>query len=197
MLGRDAEALERARSRYEEDPTLGKRWGLGDIQAYVGNLEAAHSTFQENLSKSENVDLFVPTTPWIAAKVAVGDMEGARELVRQLDERVEKKRRDGIDVAPDYLGLGYAHYLIGNRERGLAELEKTVRLGFYVPTFQAFLEELRHDPGFAPMLDAQRQKQQDQQEKFLSIMCGPDNPVPEFWRPSDAACRSLSEQAID
>jgi tetratricopeptide (TPR) repeat protein len=197
VLGRESEALERARSRYEEDPTLGNLWGLGDIQAYVGKLEAANSTFEEQMSQSENVDLYEPTTTWIAAKVAVGNMEDARELVRQLDERIEQRRRGGIDVAPDYLGLGYAHYLIGNRERGLAELERTVRLGFYVPTFQAYLEELRNDPEFAPLLAAQRQKQKEQQEIFLTIMCGPDNPIPDFWKPSDAACDSLSEQAID
>ncbi len=191
VLGRNAEALERASARYEKDPTLGNLWIIGDIQTYIGDLEAANFTFEKQMSMSENVDRYRPSTSWIAAKIAVGDMDGAHDLVRQLDERIEQKRQGGIDVAPDYLGLGYAHYLIGNRERGLAELQKTVSLGFYVPTFQAFLRELRNDPDFAPMMTAQKQKQNEQQKQFLSIMCGGDNPVPDFWKPSDVACKSV------
>ena len=133
----------------------------------------------------------------IAARVATGDTEGAWELVRILDEEVERKRDAGIDVAPDYLGIGYAHYLVGDKETGLAALEKTVSLGFYVPVFQSYLEDLVSDPAFAPLLAAQQEKQKIQQERFLTIMCGPDNPVPQFWQPSDTACGLISERAIN
>jgi TolB-like protein len=196
-LGREDEAINKAQEELEAEPNLGNRWLLATVLAWTGQMESAHTHFEAVLGESENTDFYVPSSSHIAARVATGDMEGAWELVRILDEEVERKRDAGIDVAPDYLGVGYAHYVVGDKETGLAALEKTVGLGFYVPVFQSFLEELVRDPAFAPLLAAQQEKQRVQQERFLTIMCGPDNPVPHFWRPSDAACNSLSELAIE
>ncbi len=167
------------------------------MHAMSGEMESAHTYFEAAMAELEDLDEFLPTTSQIAARVATGDMEGARLLVQLQDEEAERKRSAGIDVAPDYLGEGYAHYLIGDKGRGLAALAKTVRLGFYVPFFQAYLEELRADPGFAPLLATQQEKQSVQQERFLTIMCGPENPVPDFWKPSDTACDLLFAQVMD
>jgi hypothetical protein len=158
------------------------------MHAMAGELESAHNYFEAVMAESEDIDQWVPSSSQIAARVAVGDMEGARLLVQLLGEDLKDRRNAGIDVAPGYLSEGYAHYLIGEKARGLADLEKTVRLGFYVPLFQAYLKELRSDPAFAPLLAEQQAKQLVQREKFLTVMCGPDNPVPEFWQPSEAAC---------
>ena len=193
-LGRAQEAISKARQNLESEPNLNNRWVLGTMLAMSGQMESAHTSFEAVLSEIEDLEGFVPTTEQIAARVATGDIDGARLLTQRLDEEGERKRRAGIDVAPDYLGEGYAHYLIGDRERGLADLKKTVELGFYVPVFQTYLEELLEDPGFAPLLAVQQQKQKEQQERFLAIMCGPDNPAPDFWRPSNAACSVLPEQ---
>ncbi len=197
LMGQPQEAIKRARDDLESDQNLGSSWTLGTMHAMSGEMESAHTYFETVMTESEDLDEWVPSTSQIAARVAVGDMEGARLLVQLLDEDIDTKRAAGIDVAPDYLGEGYAHYLIGNKERGLAALAKTVRLGFYVPIFQAYLEELRNDSAFAPLLAAQQEKQKVQQERFLTIMCGPENPVPDFWQPSETACDLHLTQVID
>lgn len=188
LLGQPQEAVKRAREKLENDPNQGNKWALGTIHAMSGEMESAHTYFEVVMAESENLDEWYPSTAQIAARVAVGDMEGARMLVRMLDDIIDSKRTAGIDVAPDYLNKGYAHYLIGERERGLASLAKVVQLGFYVPVFQAYLEGLRRDPDFAQLLAQQQAKQSAEREKFLMVMCGLDNPVPNFWRPSQSAC---------
>ena len=192
-LGRPEEAISRAQKKLESEPNLRNRWSLGTMLAMSGEMESAHTNFEAVLSEIEDLEGFVPSTEQIAARVATGDIAGALLLTQRLDEEGERRRLAGIDVAPDYLGEGYAHYLIGDEERGLDELKKTVELGFYVPIFQAYLEELLEDPDFVPLLAVQQQKQKVQQERFLTIMCGQENPAPDFWKPSDAACSSLSE----
>jgi tetratricopeptide (TPR) repeat protein len=188
ILGQPQEAINRARNDLESEPNLGNRWLLGTMHAMSGEMESAHTHFEAVMADSENLDEWVPSTGQIAARVAVGDMEGARFAVELVDKEGETRRAAGIDVAPDYLNIGYAHYLIGEKEKGLATLAKVVELGFYVPVFQAFLKELRSDPDFAPLLAKQQAKQSEQREKFLAVMCGLDNPVPNFWRPSEKAC---------
>jgi len=188
LLGQPQEAIRRARNDLESEPNLGNKWLLGVMLAMSGEMESAHTYFETVMKESENLDEWVPSTSQIAARVAVGDLEGARLLVKLLDKEHVTKRAAGIDVAPDYLGEGYAHYLIGEKDRGLTALAKTVRLGFYVPIFQAYLKELRSDPGFAHLLAEQQAKQLMQRGRFLTVMCGLDNPVPDFWRPSKSAC---------
>jgi tetratricopeptide (TPR) repeat protein len=188
ILGQPGEALKRAREDLESEPNLGNKWTLGTMHAMAGELESAHTYFEAVMAESENLDEWYPSTGQIAARVAVGDTEGARLLLRMLDKRLDSRRNAGIDAAPDYLNEGYAHYLIGDKEEGLATLAKVVQIGFYVPVFQAYLEELRSDPAFAPLLAQQQAKQSVEREKFLGVMCGLDNPVPNFWRPSEKAC---------
>jgi tetratricopeptide (TPR) repeat protein len=188
LLGQPQEAIKRARDDLEVEPNLANQWLLGTMHAMTGEMESAHTYLEAVMAESENLDEWYPSTGQIAARVAVGDMEGARLLVQMLKNTTESKRAAGIDVAPDYLNEGYAHDLLGEKERGLATLAKVVELGFYVPVFQAYLKELLSDPGFASLLAQQQAKQTVQREKFLSIMCGLDNPVPNFWRPSETAC---------
>lgn len=95
----------------------------------------------------------------IAARAAVGDMEGARLLVELLKKDLNTRRAAGIDVAPGYLNEGYADYLIGERGKGLSARAKVVELGLYVPVFQAYMKELWTDPDFAPLLAQQQAKQ--------------------------------------
>jgi len=193
ILGQPQEAINRARNDLENEPNLANKWLLGTMHAMSGEMESAHTYFEATMAESENLDDWIPSTGQIAARVAVGDMEGARFAVQLVDEEGDARRTAGIDVAPDYLNIGYAHYLIGEKEKGLATLAKVVQLGFYVPVFQAFLKELRSDPEFAPLLAQQQAKQSIEREKFLMVMCGLDNPVPNFWRPSKRACERVSE----
>ena len=188
LLGQPQEAIKKARDDLESEPNLGNKWTLGTMHAMSGEMESAHTYFETVMTESEDLDGWVPSTSQIAARVAVGDMEGARLLAQLLDEDLDTRRAAGIDVAPGYLNEGYAHYLIGEKDAGLAALAKVVELGFYVPVFQAYLKELRSDPGFAPLLAKQQAKQSVEREKFLAVMCGLDNPVPNFWRPSERAC---------
>jgi tetratricopeptide (TPR) repeat protein len=188
ILGQPQEAIKRARDDLESEPNQGNKWLLGTMHAMSGEMESAHTYFETVMAESENLDDWIPSTGQIAARVAVGDMEGARFAVQLVDEEGDARRNAGIDVAPDYLNIGYAHYLIGEKEKGLAALAKVVELGFYVPLFQAFLKELRSDPDFTPLLEKQHEKQSREREKFLAVMCGLDNPVPNFWRPSERAC---------
>jgi TolB-like protein len=189
LLGQPQEAIKRAWDDLESEPNLGNKWTLGTMHAMSGEMESAHTYFETVMTESEDLDGWVPSTSQIAARVAVGDLEGARLLAQLLDEDLDTRRAAGIDVAPGYLNEGYAHYLIGEKDAGLAALAKVVELGFYVPVFQAYLKELRSDPGFAPLLAKQQAKQSVEREKFLAVMCGLDNPVPNFWRPSESACK--------
>ncbi len=188
ILGQPQEAIKRARDDLESEPNLGNKWLLGTMHAMSGEMESAHTYFEAVMADSENLDEWLPSSGQIAARVAVGDMEGARFAVQLVDKEIDVRRTAGIDVAPDYLNIGYAHYLIGEKEVGLAALTRVVELGFYVPVFQAYLKELRSDPAFAPLLEKQWAKQSVEREKFLAVMCGLDNPAPNFWRPSERAC---------
>ena len=90
-----------------------------------------------------------------------------------------------------------AYYLVGEKEKAYPLLKKTVEGGLYIRTFEWYKEEFRNDPVIKRMLAMQDAKTVVERERFLTIMCGPANPVPDYWRPSEAACSTIEEQRVN
>ena len=72
-------------------------------------------------------------------------------------------------------------------------LTETVERGLFIRSMFPYRKAFREDPDIARLLERQAAKSTMERERFLSIMCGPENPVQEFWRPSDSACGVLAE----
>ena len=87
--------------------------------------------------------------------------------------------------------MGMIYYLAGEGEKGIPIIKQSFENGLFVRTFHAYHSELISDPELADMFTRQEAKTETEREQFLTIMCGDENPVPEFWKPSDAACSLL------
>ena len=61
-----------------------------------------------------------------------------------------------------------------------------------MPTRPVYLADLMADPDFQPILAMQEAKQAVELEWFLIIMCGADNPVPDYWAPLPETCEGYT-----
>ena len=86
---------------------------------------------------------------------------------------------------------GLAAYLAGEHERGLALIAKAVEGGFFIMPWEAYLQELYDDPGFAPIRAKQEARQVREREKFLAIVCN-DNPYEAVWQPAEGTCEQFA-----
>lgn len=98
---------------------------------------------------------------------------------------------DGIFWDADFQA-GIADWLAEQRESALGLIRKAVERGFFVFPNEAYLQDLYHHPGFAPIMEIQREHRTQERTKFLSVVCH-DNPDPGLWSPPIDACQSLNE----
>jgi hypothetical protein len=82
---------------------------------------------------------------------------------------------------------GLAHYLAGDREKGLVLIAKGTEEGFIIPQKVAYLQALYDDPGFAPIRASQEAQRDSERDRFLSIVCT-DNPYATVWQPAEGTC---------
>ena len=80
-----------------------------------------------------------------------------------------------------------AAYLSGDRETGLALIDKGADGGVFIPQNEAYLQSLYGEPGFAPILARQKTRQAREREKVLAIVCA-DNPYEAVWQPAEGTC---------
>jgi len=128
------------------------------------------------------------------------------ELIEAISDNVRRYREAGI-IGPGITGRpwlmfdvdyeeGLAAYLAGDRMRGLALIAKAVERGFYIPPYEAYLQVLYDDPGFAPIREMQEARQIRERNKFLTIVCT-DNPYEDVWQPSEGTCEQFAAEGVN
>jgi hypothetical protein len=142
---------------------------------------------------SKRSDLFntVSAAALIAIRRDAGEEAEVGELVAAIMDNVRRYRKAGIVGDDRSFGADYeeglASYLSGDRERGLALLDKGMEDGVFMPPNEAYLQALYDDPGFAPILARQEARQLRERERVLAIVCT-DNPYEAVWRPAEGTC---------
>ncbi len=97
---------------------------------------------------------------------------------------------DGRSFGVDY-EEGLAAYLSGDRERGLALLDKGTEEGVFIRPSEAYLQAIYDDPGFAPILARQKARQIRERKRILAIVCT-DNPYEAVWQPAEGTCERFA-----
>ena len=127
----------------------------------------------------------------IAIRRDAGEEIGVGELIAAMRDNVRRYREADITTGDGIFEEGLAAYLAGEHERGLALIAKAVEGGFFIFPWQAYLQGLYDDPGFAPILAKQEALQVREREKFLAIVCN-DNPYASFWQPAEGTCEQFA-----
>ena len=141
-------------------------------------------------------DLF--NTASAAALIAIrrnaDDEAGVAELVEAIRDNVRRYKEAGIVGDGRSFGVDYeeglAAFLSGDRERGLALIDKGTEGGVFIPPSEAYLQSLYDDPGFAPILARQEARQLREREKVLAVVCK-ENPYETVWHPAEATCEQF------
>jgi len=201
-LGNPRAAITVAESLLAEFPdSLSARHGLGRALAGVGDYDRARPILEEMWRRSggrisKRSELFVTDTAaaLIAIRRDAGDEAGVGELVAAMGDNVRRYRKagivgDGRSFGADY-EEGLAAYLSGDRERGLALIDKGAEGGVFIPPNEAYLQDLYDDPGFAPILARQQARQVREREKVLAVICT-DNPYAAVWQPENGTCEQF------
>jgi TolB-like protein/Tfp pilus assembly protein PilF len=174
---------------------------LGMALASAGEYERARPILEDNWRSSggrvTSEGFFADcAAALIAIRRDAGEETGVGELIAAMQDNVRRYRDADIirgDVVFDNVDYeeGLAAYLAGERERGLALIAKAVEGGFFIMPWEAYLQELYDDPGFAPIRAKQEARQVREREKFLDIVCN-DNPYEAVWRPAAGTCEQFA-----
>ena len=131
----------------------------------------------------------------IAIRRAAGEEAKVGELVAAIKDNVRRYREAGIIRARQCCSVdyeaGFAAYLAGERESGLALIGKAAEDGFFIPPKEAYLQALYDDPGFAPIRANQEIRQARERKRFLAIVCT-DNPYAAVWQPAEGTCEQFA-----
>ena len=202
-LGKPRDAVTTAEARLAEDPnSLGARHDLGLALAGAGDYANARPILEEMWRRSggrisKRSDLFI--TASAAALIAIrrdaGEESGVDELVAAMRDNVRRYQKAGIVGDGRSYGVDYeeglAAYLSGDRERGLALLDKGTEDGVFIAPNEAYMQSLYDDSGFAPILARQEARQVRERERVLAIICT-DNPYAAVWQPEEGTCERFA-----
>jgi len=202
-VGRPRDAITIAKSRLAADPeSISVRHDLGLALAGAADYANARPILEEMWRRSsgrisKRSELFVTATAaaLIAVRRDAGEEERVDEVVVAIMDNVRRYREaeivgDGRSFGPDY-EEGIALYLSGDRESGLALLDKATEDGVFIPTNEAYLQAIYDDPGFAPILARQEARQVREREKILAVVCT-DNPYEAVWQPAEGTCERFN-----
>jgi TolB-like protein len=202
LLGNPGDAVMVAQARLVESPnSLQARHELGLALAGAGDYERARPILEEMWRRSGGViakrgDLFRTATAaaLIAIRRNAGEEAGIGELVAAIRDNVRRYRKagivgDGRSFGADY-EEGLAAYFAGDREGGLALLDKGTEGGVFIPPNEAYLQSLYDDPGFAHIIARQEARQVRERKKILDIVCD-DNPYEDVWTPAAETCEQF------
>ena len=165
----------------------------GALAVYEGRVEEGFERMDGAWQDFERSDTTFPGPVYLHAAVESGHEERARELLEDLVDVVGSRREAG-DISAVYdRAEGYAYYILGEKERALPFLQQTARDGLYIRWEWFYYDRFRDDPEVQRLIESQQAKTESERKRFLTIMCGPDNPVADFWTPSDDACAMLGE----
>jgi tetratricopeptide (TPR) repeat protein len=203
ILRRHGEAVTTAEATLAEDPTdFDARRRLGLALAGAGDYERARPILEDAWQRSggrvTSEGPFLPN--YAAALIAIrrdaGEETGVGEIIAAMRDNVRRYREaDIIRGDPIFDNVDYeeglAAYLAGEHERGLALIAKAVEDGIFIMPWEAYLQELYDDPGFAPIRAKQEARQVREREKFLAIVCN-DNPYEAVWQPAAETCEQFA-----
>ena len=170
-----------------------REYWKGVLAVYEGRLEEGFDRMDQAWRDFERSDTTFVEPVYLYAAMATGHTDRARELVDDLIDVVGSRREDGIISAVLDRAEGYAHYVLGEKAEALPFLRETVRNGLFIRWNWFYYDQFRDDPEIQDLIRSQQAKSDREQERFLTIMCGPDNPVADFWSPSDEACALLGD----
>jgi len=203
MLGRPRDAVTTAQARVSEDPIfLGRRHSLGLALAGAGDYGRARPILEELWQSSggrvTKSGLFraAGAAALIAIRRDTDEEADVSELVAAIRDDVRRHRETGItalfngDDSVNYYE-GFAAYLTGEREEGLALIAKGAEDGMFIPQREAYLQTLYDDPGFAPIRASQEARQARERDRFLAVVCT-DNPYAAVWQPAAETCEPFA-----
>ena len=192
-------AIEHAEAWLAESPDeLVVQHDLGIALAAAGDYERARPILEEMWQLSEGRiakrrDLFRSDSALalIAIRRAAGEEDTVGELIDAILDNVRRYREAGIvgddrSFSPDF-EEGLALYFSGRREAGLALLDRGTAQGVIVAPSSAFMQPLYDDPGFAPIMARQLERQARERKLVLEAVCN-DNPYESVWRPHENTC---------
>ena len=209
MMGRPEAAVRIAEENFAADPTARpSRNQMALALAGAGNYDRAQP-FLEDLWLRANHRASIKGGPFgplkaaalIAARRAAGDHDSVGEILEAMRKDVEEHREAGMNGTINIywhvdFNDGLASYLSGERERGLALIERAVRDGYHVWSNVAYLQELYDDPGFERIRLAQEARVTRERRRFLAVVCN-DNPYADIWQPLEETCEGFFATASD
>jgi tetratricopeptide (TPR) repeat protein len=207
LLGEHDQAISGLEQRIADDPDQLARTSmqarLGLTLAAAGDYDRAGPLLNEAW-QSQNGQInaggaFIPGHAIALIQVlrAVNQEEGVPELLAALRDYVARRKEAGItfttqSTSVDYIE-GITAYMSGQRETGISLITRAVEDGKFFWLRQAYLQALFDDPGFAPIMQRQLERQHREREKFLAVVCN-DNPYSGLWQPEAGTCEQfLSE----
>jgi len=197
-VGKPEDAVTIAESRLAENPySLSARHDLGLALAGAGDYDRARPILEEmwqrrgRISKRGEIFRTYSAAALIAIRREADDEANVGELVAAMRDNVRRYRKagivgDGRSFGVDY-ELGLAAYLSGDRDTGLALLDKATEDGVIIMPREAYLQSLYDDPGFAPIRARQEVRQVRERERVLRIICS-DSPYAAVWQPAEGTC---------
>jgi TolB-like protein/Tfp pilus assembly protein PilF len=198
-LGKPRDAVTIAEARVAENPDSPRaRRDLGLALAGAGDYARARPILEEMWRRSggrisKRSDLFqtISAAALIAIRRDAAEDAEVDELVAAIRDNVRRYKKAGVVGDERSFGVDYeeglASYLSGDRERGLALLDKGTEGGVFIPPKEAYLQALYDDPDFAPILARQEARQERERKKVLATVCT-DNPYEAVWQPAAGTC---------
>jgi TolB-like protein/Tfp pilus assembly protein PilF len=208
FMGRSPDAITIAESWLATAPdSQSARHDLGLALAATGDYANARPILEDMWRRSggkvtKRSALFVTMTAaaLIAVRRDAGEEDKVDEVVAAIKDNARRYREAGIFGDGRSFGAdfdeGIALYLSGDRERGLALLNKATDDGVFFPPNEAYLQAIYDNPGFAPILARQEARQIREREKVLLVVCN-DNPYEAVWQPADGTCDRFASPTVN
>lgn len=209
LLGQHDEAMSDFEQRITENPdqlaraSIKARYGL--TLAAAGDYDHAgpllNEAWQSSDGKINAQGAFRPGQAMALIQIlrAASEEEKVSELLAAMRDYVNRRKEAGItftthSTSVDYIE-GITAYLSGQRETGISLIARAVDDGKFLLLWQAYLQPLYDDPNFAPIKAKQLERQAQEREKFLAVVCN-NNPYSEVWQPEESTCEQfLAESA--
>jgi TolB-like protein len=204
LLGKPKAALTIAEDHFAESPGIWwSKHRLGKQLASTGDYARARPILEEMWQRSggrvTSLGLFLHDNAeaLIAIYRDAGEEAKVDELVAAIRENVRHKREAGMIRADLFNSVdyeeGFADFIVGERKKGLALIAKGMEDGFFILPNEAYLQTLYDDPGFAPIIARQEDRQARERNHFLSIVCI-NNPYADVWQPAEGTCERFAAE---